>query len=113
MKEIRKWHKARGFNDIGYHFVIKRNGEIEIGRTLNDIGAHCKGYNIDSVGTCLIGKNGNFTGNQYASLKRIDKMLIALFPLIKTYPHNHFNKHKTCPTFDVAKVLGDDSMKMT
>lgn len=53
--EIRRWHIARGFNDVGYHFVIRRDGEVEMGRTLETIGAHCKGHNTNSIGTCLVG----------------------------------------------------------
>jgi hypothetical protein len=39
--EIRRWHLARGWNDIGYHFVIRPDGEVEVGRMLHEIGAHC------------------------------------------------------------------------
>ena len=41
--DIDRWHRARGFKKIGYHFVIYRNGDIHVGRSLSEIGAHCKG----------------------------------------------------------------------
>jgi N-acetylmuramoyl-L-alanine amidase len=56
--DIEEWHKQRGFNKIGYHFVIRRTGAIEIGRSLTEEGAHCRasGGNVNSVGICLIGR---------------------------------------------------------
>lgn len=53
--EIKKWHLARGFSDIGYHYVIRRDGEIEIGRQINEVGAHARGKNADSIGVCVTG----------------------------------------------------------
>ena len=58
-KEIEKWHKDRGFNGIGYHYVIRRNGEIEPGRPESVIGAHChvkgQNHNKHSIGVCYEG----------------------------------------------------------
>ena len=51
---IDKWHKERGFDEIGYHFVILTNGFIEFGRDLNKVGAHVKGHNTGSIGICMI-----------------------------------------------------------
>ena len=53
--DIDRWHRARGFRKIGYHFVIYRNGDIHVGRSLSEIGAHCKGHNAISIGICYIG----------------------------------------------------------
>ena len=53
-KEIDRWHRARGFLKIGYHFVIKRDGTKEIGRELMESGAHVKSYNHKSIGICLM-----------------------------------------------------------
>lgn len=102
--EIRQWHLARGWRDVGYHFIIRQDGEIEVGRQLSEIGAHCEGFNATSVGTCLIG-NTKFTPAQFASLRKIHAMLQALFPSITPHGHRDFNPHKTCPNFEVAGVL--------
>ena len=51
--EIDHWHRERGFNSIGYHEIIRRNGFLEMGRPLKTIGAHVKGYNEDSIGICI------------------------------------------------------------
>jgi hypothetical protein len=101
---IREWHLARGWDDVGYHFIIRQDGEIEVGRTLDVIGAHCKGHNHDSIGTCLIGDH-HFGQAQFAALRRIHAMLEKLFPGIEAFPHNHFNPHKTCPNFDIKDAL--------
>ena len=51
---IRKWHLQRGFADIGYHYIIYRDGSIHTGRDESVIGAHCKGHNSNSIGVCYI-----------------------------------------------------------
>jgi hypothetical protein len=55
VKQIREWHKARGWDDIGYHYVIRKDGSIEEGRELKYEGAHAKGRNADSIGIALAG----------------------------------------------------------
>ncbi len=103
--EIRRWHLARGWRDVGYHYIIRRDGEIEVGRMLTEIGAHCEGFNASSIGTCLIG-NTNFTPAQFAALRKIHAQLQSLFPGLTAHGHRAFNPHKTCPNFDVATELG-------
>lgn len=53
--DIDRYHRARGFRKIGYHFVIYRDGSIHVGRTKNEIGTHCTGQNAISIGICYIG----------------------------------------------------------
>jgi N-acetylmuramoyl-L-alanine amidase len=49
-------HKARGFRQCGYHYYIRKDGTIHIGRILDDVGAHAgKGYNQKSIGICYEG----------------------------------------------------------
>lgn len=52
---IDSWHRARGFDGIGYHYVIHRDGTVESGRPTDEYGAHTIGYNNRSVGVCLAG----------------------------------------------------------
>lgn len=54
-KDIDRWHRAKGWLGIGYHYVIKRDGTVEMGRKLEDAGAHAEGHNHHSVGVCMIG----------------------------------------------------------
>lgn len=106
VKTIRQWHLDRGWQDIGYHFVITKNGRIKWGRSLEMIGAHCKGHNIDSIGICLTGRN-NFSQEQFYFLEVLLKKIMREFKIPKEniFGHNHFNKHKTCPNFDLSKII--------
>ena len=105
VKEIRRWHTMRGFLDIGYHFLIRTDGEIEIGRMLEVIGAHCKGHNEHSIGIVLVGKK-TFFNPQIESLRKLVKSLRLQFPDIQEVSeHNKYNRYKTCPNFDVKKAL--------
>ncbi len=100
---IRDWHLERGFKDVGYHFFIKGNGSIEIGRDISIPGAHCEGHNKFSIGICLHG-NVSFSEQQFKSCARLLTMLRSLWPHIKIYPHNEYNRAKTCPNFPIEKV---------
>lgn len=104
VKEIREWHIARKFSDIGYHYVIRRDGTIEVGRPLEKMGAHAKGYNRNSVGTCLVGRD-SFTHAQFEALRTIDNFLRKVYN-VDTVGHRDIGVGKTCPNFDVKKVLG-------
>ena len=55
VEDITRWHKERGFKTIGYHYVVYRDGSVHEGRTLADVGAHCKGHNAHSIGVCYVG----------------------------------------------------------
>jgi N-acetylmuramoyl-L-alanine amidase len=112
-KEINEWHKARGWDGIGYHYVIRRNGKIENGRALTVRGAHVEGYNGQSIGVCLVGgaKKGaggkltpesNFTPEQWATLKDLLLGLTKKFPGAVPVGHNDLTDKKACPSFKVA-----------
>lgn len=102
IETIRDWHKQRGFDDIGYHFVILKSGQIEIGRPLHVQGAHCKGHNQDSIGICLTGKK-NFSSQQLIALGLLckDLMIQLGIDVRNVYPHNHYDSGKTCPNFEL------------
>jgi len=72
-KEIGSWHKEFGWDGIGYHFVIRANGDIEEGREYSKIAAHAKGRN-HLTGIVLTG-NDEFTGQQIHALIRLLKRL--------------------------------------
>lgn len=104
VKEIREWHtKERGWSDIGYHLVIRRDGAIELGRPINISGAHARGYNQISIGTCLVGRD-EFTDAQLESLKFLDKHFKMSYNC-KSIGHNEVNENKTCPNIDIHKIL--------
>tara|TARA_R110000796_G_scaffold76166_3_gene170443 strand:+ start:1409 stop:1846 length:438 start_codon:yes stop_codon:yes gene_type:complete len=112
---IRKWHLKRGWRDIGYHFVIGLDGEIEEGRPIEQSGAHTKGHNFDSIGVCYIGgvesergENGKWiakdtrTPEQREALEEILCTLKTLYTSAKVYGHRDFST-KSCPCFDATK----------
>ena len=107
--EIRKWHLARGFSDIGYHFYIDLYGEIHKGRDISKIGAHCKGHNRNSIGICYCGgveadgKTPKDTRNteQKRSLVAVLRTLKAMFPNADIHSHNDF-ANKACPSFNAT-----------
>jgi N-acetylmuramoyl-L-alanine amidase len=109
--EIRVWHvRDNGWRDIGYHYVIKRDGVLEEGRPLEQAGAHVSGHNADSIGICLVGgvaadgrtPESNFTPAQWTTLGKAVRGLLKTFPFATVHGHNEFAA-KACPTFDVRE----------
>lgn len=108
--EIKRWHtKERGWNDIGYHYVIDLDGTIEPGRPIEVAGAHCTGHNADSIGICYVGgcdakmqPKDTRTEEQKASLITLLKYLVAKYPGAKIYGHRDFSS-KACPSFDAKE----------
>lgn len=106
--DIRKWHKERGWSDIGYHYVIDRKGHILPGRDVDTVGAHCEGHNAHSIGVVYIGGVSALNGKpkdtrtlaQKAGLIRCLTELKSLYPQAKIYGHCDFTKSKPCPCFD-------------
>lgn len=107
--EIRDWHvNDNGWRDIGYHYVIRRNGTTEEGRPLEEPGAHAAGHNQRSIGVCLIGgvdEDGNadcnITRAQWAALDALVDYLVDRFPDAVVRGHRQYDDGKACPTFDV------------
>jgi len=116
--EIRRWHtlpkpKGRGWADIGYHFLIDRDGSTMVGRPVENIGAHVVGHNVDSIGICLIGGHGssstdkfldNFTQEQYLALRELCADLMDSFGPLTIKGHNEYAA-KACPGFQVRPLL--------
>jgi|PlaIllAssembly_1097288.scaffolds.fasta_scaffold482289_1 hypothetical protein len=102
IKIIDIWHKSKGWNSVGYHYFIKYIGDLQIGRPLSQIGAHCYGENATSIGICLSGKK-QFSDAQFDTLYKLCKNLMDVFNLKMDdiYGHNEFNEIKTCPNFNV------------
>lgn len=107
VEDITRWHKARGFATIGYHYVIYRDGSIHEGRPLEQIGAHCVGHNKHSIGICYIGgcasdgktPKDTRTPEQKEALLALLRRLKARFPNATINGHRDFAA-KACPSFD-------------
>lgn len=107
---IRKWHLERGFSDIGYHYVIYRDGSINIGRDVNISGAHCTNHNSKSIGICYIGgldssgkkAKDTRTNAQKKSLVKLVKQLMGIYNLGASNIHCHNEyANKACPSFSI------------
>ena len=112
--DIDRWHRARGFNSIGYHFVVRRDGSIETGRPMEKVGAHCLNRNAHSIGICYEGgldANGKpadtRTPQQKEALRKLLHQLHEQFPKAIIAGHNMFNPMKACPCFDAMREYAD------
>lgn len=113
-KNIKRWHTdpepdGNGWDDIGYHYVIRRDGVLERGRDIATPGAHARGHNKLSIGICLIGgidNNGkpeqNYTSAQYVTLAKLLLVLEVTFPNAEIMGHNDLS-NRDCPCFDVGE----------
>jgi N-acetylmuramoyl-L-alanine amidase len=105
---IKRWHvEERGWKDVGYHFFIQSNGNIQAGRPVSHIGSHTIGENLNSIGICLHGRH-NFTQLQFDSLRRLVNVLRGEYGALTIHGHCEFAP-KTCPNFDYKKLfeIGD------
>lgn len=113
VNEIRRWHvEDNGWSDIGYHYIIDRNGVVIEGRPLERTGAHTKGHNTGTVGICLIGGHGgseadnfsdHYTHSQESSLRDLIRRLKTSYPTIREVSGHNEYAAKACPCFNVKK----------
>ena len=133
-KDIDQMHRARGFNQIGYNFVIDLDGTVETGRPLSNDGAHCntkgfskESYNKHSIGICYIGgldANGKptdtRTSEQKAALRELVAKLCKEYQIIELLGHRDTSPDldgsgevelaeyiKACPCFDVRSEFSN------
>lgn len=112
VSQIRQWHLARGFADIGYHYVIYRDGSIHKGRPEYMAGAHCLGHNTRSIGICYVGgcakdsetPKDTRTQAQKDALRRLVEGMQKKYPGATVHGHREF-ANKACPSFDVKTDL--------
>lgn len=110
--DIRQWHKEAGMADVGYHWIIRRDGVVEKGRPEDQIGAHVRGHNEHTIGICWIGGLNRKTGPLIGVDNRTPEQTAALVKLIRDIRTRHPGAavvgHKNlaatqCPGFDVVK----------
>lgn len=106
VKDVDAWHRQRGFQGIGYHYLIGLNGEVWKGRPLEAIGAHTAGQNARSIGVCYVGgldlnrkARDTRTPAQKDALVKLLKSLKSQFTKATIYGHRDFAQ-KDCPCFD-------------
>lgn len=121
--EIGQWHRKRGMKKVGYHYVVKLDGTVQVGRAESEVGAHVQGHNADSIGICYVGGLGRDTKakdtrtpKQKAALLRLLRELKQRYPSAVITGHRDLSKDlnkdgkitpnewmKQCPCFDAPK----------
>lgn len=109
--DVDRWHRERGFNGIGYHYLIGLNGEVWNGRNEDTIGAHCTGHNAHSIGVCYVGgldKNlkpkDTRTPAQKKAMLQLLRQLVNKYGLTSRNIHGHKEfANKACPCFEVSE----------
>lgn len=108
-QDIDRWHRQRGFDCIGYHFVILRNGQIERGRSVELAGAHCKGHNSNTIGVAYVGginedkqSADTRTGAQQIALHVLLRDLVKQYPTIRKISGHRDYCNTACPSFDAS-----------
>jgi len=125
VEDIKRWHLKRGFSDIGYHYVIYRDGCILSGRNVNTAGAHCTGHNTHSIGICYVGgmdaqnkqAADTRTEEQHKSMLALLRRLCKMYPRAKVMGHRELSPDKDgdglvepsewikdCPSFEVSTL---------
>ena len=110
VEDIRRWHKQQGWSDIGYHYVVYRDGSVHEGRDVNIAGAHCLGHNTYSIGVAYVGgvaRDGKTPADtrtvaQAEGLERLMVELRRMYPQAQIFGHRDFAR-KACPCFDARK----------
>ena len=109
--DIRRWHLKRGFNDIGYHYLIHIDGTIEEGRPINKQGAHCSKQNKGSIGLCYVGgmskdmkkaKDTRTQAQKDSLIKLMHELIYKYNKDMTIHGHNEF-ANKACPSFNVQE----------
>ena len=119
--EVRRWHLKRGWRDIGYHFLIQRDGTVDEGRPIEQSGAHTKGHNWDSIGVAYVGgvedekKKGKWIAKDTRTEAQKESLVDLLCQLKDSYGgivygHNNFSS-KSCPCFDAKKEYENISLR--
>lgn len=118
--EVKKWHtdpkpNGRGWSDIGYHYLIDRDGTVQKGRPVARAGAHALGHNKHSIGISLFGGHGssendafnaNFTPEQDKALRRLIGQLQSGYGIRTVSGHNEYAA-KACPGFRVGRWINN------
>ena len=120
-EKIKHWHVVEnGWDDIGYHYVIKRDGTLEVGRDESMVGSHARAVNGTSIGICMIGgsnKEGawenNFLPEQFDTLKQILETLKDKYDIKKIIGHYEVDDKKKCPSFNVKEWLDNNGISNT
>ena len=113
--QIDSWHRQRGYHlGIGYHYVIRRNGDIEPGRPEWMVGAHCLNHNKYSIGVCYEGgldargqPADTRTAEQKSAMRNLLEDLHKRHPRAVIVGHRDLSHDRDCPCFDAVSEYAD------
>ena len=113
--QIDTWHRERGFKlGVGYHYVVRRDGEVEPGRPEFLVGAHCLNHNAHSIGVCYEGgldirgqPADTRTEAQKQAMRQLLEELHRRYPRALIVGHHDLNPGKDCPCFDAVREYRD------
>ena len=115
--DVDKWHKARGWKGIGYHYLITLDGTIEKGRPEAEVGAHTVGHNAHSIGICYVGGVDKYmktkdtrTDAQKEAMWELLRQLLIKYPNANIHGHNFYST-KSCPCFCVESEYKTINLK--
>lgn len=114
VSDIDKWHRAKGWDGIGYHQVVYLDGSVHPGRPMDKVGAHCLGHNQNSIGVVYVGgvasdgktPKDTRTPEQKAALRKLLTDLKRKYPGATIHGHRDFAA-KACPSFDATTEYKD------
>lgn len=109
--DIRAWHKARGWSDVGYHYIVYRDGTVHEGRPIGQVGSHVAGHNTGTIGISYVGgvtadgkaPKDTRTASQRASLLWLVAELRRKHKDIRAVTGHNQYAAKACPSFDVRR----------
>jgi N-acetylmuramoyl-L-alanine amidase len=115
VKTIRMWHtRDNGWKDIGYHYVVYRDGSVHAGRPVEQVGAHVAGHNSGSIGVVYVGgvdasmkPKDTRTPEQKVALRKLLTELVKTYKITTLVGHRDFDKGKACPSFDAKNEYAD------
>lgn len=114
VEDIRRWHKANGWSDVGYHYVVYLDGTVHAGRPVNQVGAHVAGKNTGSIGVTYVGgcdvnmkPKDTRTPAQKTALCQLLSDLVNKYDIKTLVGHRDFDPKKACPSFEAKAEYAD------
>ena len=111
---IDEYHRSKGWKCVGYHFYVRRTGLVEIGRPIEEVGAHVLNHNRHSIGICYEGgldasglAEDTRTPEQVKALRELVEQMHERFPKALIVGHHDLDPTKPCPCFDVVNTYKD------
>lgn len=112
--QLERDHRARGFASAGYNYYVRRSGCLIYMRPLEQIPAHVKGFNRNSIGICYEGglnsrgqPRDTRTPEQKETIRALLHMLRIRFPGSRICGHCDLSSLKACPCFNVSEEYAD------